>query len=509
MQGTGRHGGASMIERRPSRPGVARALLAFIGSVLSCVWLTGAFGFLTCLVAGFILTGLWWYGHAPRIEETKRSRRRIARTLSAGYHIMALYIALALGWLLAWTTPAWLRVVTAGLLLLAAMPRTWARLGRLRVPAILPLGLWITACLLGWLREDGAIRCDDYRRALTQAGFGLSIPSSPDLAACRAGEVLRVQRYPRRIWESSDQRRWVITTQEGIGRFHAVGLPVKSTFTGSICATDAVGAAAVQCLGEGKAQAVLEDPDRGTVFVAAWGQQTPGYWGVLYELPLGGTWRVLRERRYKQNLGEGYLDPTFDVMGFAIDEGGEIVMVRPSTLERLPSVRYDLIPVDTHYDPSRHEGVFCGSGQPFSGLLGLGVAFRGWPLVARPLGRSYRAPWSLIGIPEGCDWDPETRRVYVAVSNLGLLSTVGYDTGDYLGTTFVGPGVRTVAYDAPRHRVYVANFLRGDLIAIDAETGRRLHRWFVGRFVRFLFLSRDGTALFASSNLGVVRVSID
>jgi hypothetical protein len=65
-----------------------------------------------------------------------------------------------------------------------------------------------------------------------------------------------------------------------------------------------------------------------------------------------------------------------------------------------------------------------------------------------------------------------------------------------------------VAFDAARRRLYVANFLRGDVVSFDVDSGRRVQEWFVGRFSRWVALSRDRNSLFATSNLGVVRIAL-
>jgi DNA-binding beta-propeller fold protein YncE len=106
----------------------------------------------------------------------------------------------------------------------------------------------------------------------------------------------------------------------------------------------------------------------------------------------------------------------------------------------------------------------------------------------------------------GCAYDPDARRAHAAVANLGLLLTIDYDRGTLLSADFVEVGLRPMTVDAVRRRLYVANFIRGDLHALDLDTGEQVRTWFVGRFVRGVRLSRDGRALWVTSNLGVVRV---
>lgn len=486
---------------------VVYALLTFFGSALSTAFLALDVG--GHAVAGLFLTGCWWVGFG-RTTPVPRLLRWPARAIVLGYHVLLLYLALTFGLMLAWSVPPWV-VWTAGILGVLALLTLRNGLFHLRVPPVLPLSLWVVACLLGWQREDGTIRCQDYRRLMAQPGTSLVASSSPELEHCEGDDILRLARYPRRIWESPDRSRLVVTTQEGIGHYMPLGRKVASNFTGSICALDAVDPSHPNCLGWGKAQAIMEDAIHDTVFVAAWGQneKTPGFWGVLYELPQHGPWRVLREQKFKGNIGEGFVDPALDTAALALDEGLEMLVVKPSTMETVKSVPYDLIPTDTHYDPRRHEGVFCSGGWPFKELVGLAIAFRGDPFRARSLGHTWTVPWSYLGMPEGCDWDADARRVYVAAANLGLLSTVDYDTGRYLSSKWVGFGARAVVLDPQRQRIYVSNFLRGDVQEIDVASGTTLRRWFAGRFVRFLFVSRDGHSLLAGSNAGVVRLALD
>ncbi|MEO8601510.1 MAG: hypothetical protein ABI629_02930 [bacterium] len=83
-----------------------------------------------------------------------------------------------------------------------------------------------------------------------------------------------------------------------------------------------------------------------------------------------------------------------------------------------------------------------------------------------------------------------------------------YDSGAILRRAFVGFGLRSVAYDAPRHRIYAGFFLGGDVIAIDVDSGAVVDRWFAGRMVRQVSMSRDRNSLLASSNLGIVRIPL-
>jgi hypothetical protein len=69
--------------------------------------------------------------------------------------------------------------------------------------------------------------------------------------------------------------------------------------------------------------------------------------------------------------------------------------------------------------------------------------------------------------------------------------------------------MRSVAYDRARRRVYFTDFLRGNVVALDEPSGGIVGRWFVGRFSRWVQLTHDGRALLATSNLGIIRISLD
>jgi DNA-binding beta-propeller fold protein YncE len=95
------------------------------------------------------------------------------------------------------------------------------------------------------------------------------------------------------------------------------------------------------------------------------------------------------------------------------------------------------------------------------------------------------------------------------VATLGELVTIDRRSGDVVDRAFVGFGVRPLTYDPRRNVVYVGNFLRGDVVAFDVRTGTVTRRWFGGRYLRDLELTRDGTGLLVTSNLGVVRIDLD
>ena len=92
---------------------------------------------------------------------------------------------------------------------------------------------------------------------------------------------------------------------------------------------------------------------------------------------------------------------------------------------------------------------------------------------------------------------------------LGLLARIAYDSGEVEDLSFVGFGMRSVAWDARRRRVYLTRFFRGEIVAVDADSGKEVGRWFVGRFPCQVRLARDGRSLLAGTTAGVVRIRLD
>jgi hypothetical protein len=158
-------------------------------------------------------------------------------------------------------------------------------------------------------------------------------------------------------------------------------------------------------------------------------------------------------------------------------------------------------PGELHYDPGAGEGVACGSPG--------GAALRGEPFALRPFAGEDSSWCEKVSLTWGCDWDQPARKVYMTVPNLGLLERIDYDSGRVEKRWYVGPGMRSVAYDRQRRRVYFTDFLRGEVIAFDERSEQIVHRWFVGRFSRWVRLTPDGRALLATGNLGIVRIPLD
>jgi hypothetical protein len=165
-----------------------------------------------------------------------------------------------------------------------------------------------------------------------------------------------------------------------------------------------------------------------------------------------------------------------------------------------------VIPDETRFDATTREGVFCTGALHPPGLRAAALAFKGWPPRPRPIGpASLWKPWQLV-LTWGCDWDPKTRRVYVSAANLGTLQVYDYDSGAMIEQRFTGFGMRAVLFS--EGDLYIANFLGGEVLEMDATSGQILRRWFAGRFVRNLSLTRDRTALWTTSNLGVLRIAL-
>ncbi len=489
------------LTRAPERRSSLITLLLFAaGAGLAWSWMLPSIGSGGVAVLALLVTGL---------AAVARRRRTPWARLSAAALLLLVHglwgaLAVALGTVLAWSIPwpQWLVIAGASVACAAtAFGRT-----PVRVPLALPLGLLLTAAAAGWMREDGLVRCDDYLR-LRATGATLAIPSTPEMVDCTPGETLIVDRYPRQFWEAPHGRGFIVTSQRGdhdysLGR--DAGRRVPAYLSGAICAV-AEGLPAPECFGAGKADGIAEAPDSDRLYVTSHdGDRT-----FLSILPRSGGVRPLAQRELPMKAGLFFLDEPRDVLGLSEDEGRNVYILRASDLQRLHTVPAPLIVDQMRYDPTRNEGVMCASGgDVFDGGRYPAAAFTGAPFAFRPLAPSTRHPTSWIAATWGCDWDPVARRVYVAVASLGLIQEIDYDTGALLRSLYVGPGARPVVFDARRRLLYVAFFLEGTVLALDARSGAEVARWPAGRFVRSMGLSRDGTALFVASNLGLVRIPL-
>lgn len=452
------------------------------------------------------LVGAFSVSLAWGIRQHRLLPRLTAWILLAAVHLFWLVTASLFGMMLAWSVPTWLWVGSGALTVLtvaaAARPRS-----PLQLPIALPLGVVLAALLSGWGREDGYIRCDDYLR-LRSFGATVLIPSTPEIERCVPGESLMVQRYPRRFWEYPDKNRFIVTTQRGLLHYALRGETGAVWFGGAVCRTEAGSGRAPDCFFDGKAQAIAESRRFDRLYVAG----HDAVEGRLFALPREGPFQPLAEARVEGKVGGAmYLDDEHDSIGLFDDEGLYVYRLRASDLSPIDRLPAPFTPDHAHYDQRLHQGIICAGGDPLHTIDGqsfLAVAFGGAPPSFRPLAPSSRYPSSWLGGTWGCDWDPSTRRAYVAVAPHGLLEEIDYDTGRIVRWSFVGFGARAVAFDAGRRRIYLAFFLRGDVLAIDADTGAIVDRWFAGRFVRYIALARDQNSLLATSTLGIVRIPL-
>ncbi len=486
-------------------PLLATVAAFMLGTALGCAWLLSVAppaGLAVVVVALGVLAVLAVSGRSAVV-------RMLATAPLVVVHLFWIYIAVTLGGLLAWTTALPVRGLAA-LLALVAVGGAVASNARFRLPAAVPLGFWIAACLVGWMREDGVIRCDDYLAARSSSAAVL-VPTTDELERCRSGESLRIGHYPRRLWEAPEGGRLVITTQRGISRLLPPGRAVADQLPGTVCEVPIGGTPA--CFGDGKAEALVESPSRDRLFVAGWQQHfADGSRGVLYVLSRAAPLRVLDEVHLPESVVQLFYDPASDTVGLLSDEAEVMQPVRIADRAVLDPLPAPIIPGETHYDGKDGDGVFCFAAGPLGRLAGepfLSVAFRTQPFVLRPLGGANRNPTAWLSMVWGCDWDASTRLVYVADSSLGVLATIDYDSGRVLRRSRIDFGTRYVTFDRQRRLVYLANFLRGDIVAFDFEAGVEVARWFAGRFVRQVVLTRDRRALLVTSNLGVVRIPLE
>jgi hypothetical protein len=289
----------------------------------------------------------------------------------------------------------------------------------------------------------------------------------------------------------------IFTTQ---GRSDRAGLQ------GSVCEARLDGEGAPRCVGPpvGKSQGIIDLPDSGRILVIQWGIETPmGSRGaVVFELPRYEEISILDEHWFDELVAEGFYEPRNSTLYMFSDRMNGMHRALLPNFERAPTIPFNLAtPGELRYDPESGEGVACGHG--------IGAAIRGAPLAARPFANGNASLLEKLSMSWGCDWDETSRKVYSTIPNFGLVDRIDYDTGRVEKRWFVGLGMRSVAYDRARRRVYFTDFLRGNVVALDEPSGGIVGRWFVGRFSRWVQLTHDGRALLATSNLGIIRISLD
>ncbi len=476
--------------------------LFFLAALMCLSFVSRTIGTLLFIAASCIITGVRW---ASATASKRRARTRplgLAAWLSnLVFHLFAFYLAVVCAATLAWTMPWWTKLLAGSLLLASAAPLL-SRKRRLRLPVALAPGVLVLTCGLGWHREEGIARCDDRSRVLRQRGVELLFPSTTSLDGCAAGDSFPIRRFPRKIWESPDGARYVLTTtQPGDSRFD-----LTTPYDGLFCEVSADGTGSPHCVGgeQGKAHEIDDIAPLDQLFSCAWGMRTnEGHRrSVIYRLSRTAPLTILSERNVDDwFVMYGFYDPQSDEYHPFTDECGPIRSVRGSDFSALPDLPMSNCPGATLYDAEADEGIMCGGHESF-------VAFRLHPWTSRPIGRIAN-PTERAWLSWGCDWDRRGRKVYATVANLGLLATIDYDTGRVERTQFVGFGLRSVAFDKLRRRIYVADFLGGNVLSIDADSGAEVSRWFVGHYIRELQVSRDHSRLLTTSNLGIVRLSLD
>lgn len=410
-----------------------------------------------------------------------------------GLHLLWVYLGLSFGWMLYWTAAPWVPPLLLALLLLSVATHFTHRWPQ--IPLALPLGLWIAILLSGWLREEHLVRCDDYLSI--RAPVSIEVRSHPALAECRPGVVRASGRFPRTIWQDPEGQRVRFTTQ---------GRPTPGGIDGGICEATLGDPDRIVCIGPpaGKSQAFLEWPEQNRQFVFQWGITTPkGTPGaVIHEMPLRDPLRVVRSHWFDEFLGEGFLDPvSATIYAFSDRYNGVYPLQLPDLTQRptIPFLGFE--PGESYFDPERNEGVLCGPQ--------FGVAVRGHPVELRRFVND-ESPWiDRLSASWGCAWDPAAQQVYATVPNFWMLVRLDARTGKVNRRWIVGPGMRSTTYDARRRRVYFTDFLRGYILGFDEDSGRIVNRWFVGRFPRWVRPTPDGGSLLVTSNLGIVRISLE
>lgn len=436
----------------------------------------------------WLLTGLRWSGSHPL-----RWVGRVSWVVLLACYLLWIYLALAFGLLLGWTVPAWawalIALTGAAALLTLGRPRP-----RLHVPPVLPLGLMIAVVLSGWLREENLVRCDDF--LALRPPVELLVPTQPDLASCRPGEIRPAGRFPRTIWQSPDGKRVVFTTQ---------GQVVPGGLAGSVCEAQLGDNAAPHCVGPpiNKSQGLTDLAEDNRLLAMQWGLKTPtGARGaVVFELARQDELAILAEHWFDEPLGEGFYEPRNSTLYMFSDRMNGVYPAVLPDFRLQPTIPIDFAPGELHYDPQAGEGVACGSHA--------GAAIRGEPFTFRFFVDQSSPLIERLSVSWGCNWDEQARTVYSTIPNLGLLDKIDYDTGRVVKHWFVGPGMRSVAYDRARRRVYFTDFLRGYVVAFDEQSERIVDRWFVGRFSRWVRLTPDRRALLATGNLGIVRIPLE
>lgn len=484
--------------------GVINAGLFFVAGTMALCFLATAFsysalGVALVLVASASVTAMRLVAGRTSAEHPRlRFVARLAWLGNFGFHCFLIYYVAVWAPRLGWTMPRW-SIILTGLLIVAAVTSLVWRSSPLRVPMALPFGFVILMCLFGWGNGEGLARCDDYLRVQRQPDVEMLAPTVERLADCEPGETFTVHRFPRKIWESPDGQRYVVTTTPSLEPPNASA----EVYTGLFCELSADGTGRPHCVGgtQGKAHEIQESESLDQLLSCAWAQRDGQKTSAIYRMTRSAPLKLLEEHRMDGILAvNAFYQPKTDEYHVFTDQNEPIRSVRASDFSDIPDLPIATSPGAIVYDAERDEGVMCGGVDGFS-------AFRLMPWSYRLIARENN-PLRYLWMSLGCDFDRAGRKVYTTIPSLGLLAVIDYDTGLVERTHFVGLALRSVAFDAVRRRVYIADFLGGDVLAVDADTGDEVDRWFVGHYVRETLISRDGTKLLSTSNLGIGRIDL-
>ena len=265
---------------------VAELLLYFVGAASASISVIPPSSWSAVAVPAALVTGLH-LAAGTRRAGAMRVLCWVARAALVPLYAVWAYIAIVFGWLLGWTVSRPIRYAIL-LAAVAAVVGLGRRIAGVRVPVLLPLGMWMAFCLLGWKREDGVIRCDDYARFLSDPAVTLAIPTTKALASCAPGEVLRLERYPRRVWEAPDGSRYLVTTQPGYNYFRAWGAGSRPARRRGVRVRRRRIAPRL-CQAAYKTQAIFDAERLDRVFAVGWN----GMDGGLYAFPRSSSLRVV------------------------------------------------------------------------------------------------------------------------------------------------------------------------------------------------------------------------
>lgn len=413
------------------------------------------------------------------------------------------YLTVALGSMLAWSFAPWVWATLA--LLAAAVVATAMRPWRgLRIPIVLPVGVWVAACLLGWIRNEYAVRCNDISRLLAQPGVSLAVPSVAPEVACTPGAQVAPPGHPRKLVATQDPHRWLAAVKLGPEP------EVPGAFNGGVCLLMLDPGARpprTECAYAGMYQLAYR-PARDEVFGVGFG----GIVRSTASSPLRPLAVVPPDDSMPPPVVVQHF-PTLDPDHVDVFYDDYQTRERRRCDDLAVVARTDSVgaPEEVRFDPKRREGVHCFASTPLLTMEGKGFLALAWkddPTRIRLLGASDELPWAYLAFSDGCEFDPEQRRVYVGIGTLGLIAVLNYDTGRLVDLFWGGFGLRAMTLDAQRQRLYTSSFLPGEVRELDARTGTRLRRWFAGRFVRDVELAEQQTALYVTSTMGVSRIQL-